>query len=129
MLALIIIVIAFCVLAIGNVLGFMMATYHGGRAAFAYADWLTEKQRSSEGDEHGADDLESRLDALTIRDLLNSIRPVLDNRAAAAQLALGEYTALSDEFKAARDRFAPWIEWAEGATDTKSAIAPDEAAV
>lgn len=82
------------------------------------------------GTEHAdeIDDEEERVDALTVRNLIRAASAVANNEDAAKTLQLGEYTELCDRLMAAEDRFADWIEWAEGATATKTALTGAETA-
>lgn len=111
---------------VGYAIGAIATSLGAGRMAHAYAEWLAEHDRESTDAALENEDEQSRLDGLTIRDLLAALEPVLDNEDAAKTFQLGEYTLLADRFMAVRDRFADWIEWAEQATATKNAFSAPE---
>jgi hypothetical protein len=120
---------ALVLFVVGGFLGALIALVKGGELAHEYARGLDRlKSEDAEDDEQNdaLNDEADRVDALTIRDLLQAVRPIASNEDVHQLLRLGEITALHKALSAAEDRFADWIEWAEGANATETALDEDD---
>jgi hypothetical protein len=110
---------------IGCATGFLLAVFHGGRLAHDYADWRAASCPTCTPDTV-AEDEEDRLDALAIRDLIQTVQPIAINEDVFRLPHVGEAAALHRALATARDRFADWIEWAEGVPVSETALDEDD---
>lgn len=123
MLWLILLAVAVLALTIGYATGSLCTLLYGTAAAVKMARLRLKEDAEDQAVE---DDEESRLDALAVRDLIHIGDRIFNSSKAGFALSAENHADLAVALHAAEKRFADWIDWAEGATATKTALAAPE---